>query len=92
MNLRKTQMCNCRVCAESREIEAHITALPKEHREYFQGLYENYTMTCVDLNHANAIIDGSWPQADGVIAASRKKAAEHKATRAQQAATLPSAS
>ena len=55
-------MCNCEECRFMAELRKRIAACDVE---WIQGVVAAARM---DLEHANSIIDGSWPDADEIIA------------------------
>lgn len=83
-------MCDCKVCQYSREFEAELALLPEANRPFFEKLFENYSNKCSDLNHAEAILEGSWPESDEIIAGARKRAAERFAAHAAARAAVAS--
>lgn len=64
-------MCDCPNCLDSREFDVRLAELPEHQRAYFAEQRENFALQGADLNHANAVIEGSWPSADEIIAGSR---------------------
>ena len=69
-------LCECPRCLDSREFAARLAELPEHQRAYFAAQRENYALQGADLDHANAVIEGSWPSADDIIAGSRAARAE----------------
>lgn len=65
--------CDCQICIRSREFQEKVALIPEEHRKYFEELYDQLNDIEHSLNHANCIIDGSWPDADSIIMHSRFK-------------------
>lgn len=66
-------MCDCRLCKRSREVRAALERIPEQEREFWSRLHEGLFETEADLEYYKAIVDGTWPNADEVIANHRKK-------------------
>ena len=60
--------CNCAVCSRYTELQERLLLIPTEHRDFVFALYDDLVNAQNDLSHANAIIKGTWPQADEIIA------------------------
>lgn len=65
--------CECKFCSYYREYQKMIQHVPEEHRAFFNDLYERAEMTEFELEHAQSVIDGSWPSADEYISSARGK-------------------
>jgi hypothetical protein len=78
-------MCDCLVCSKAREFEAVAQACPVEHQGFLREVFESWMQANDDLAYAHAVIDGSWPSADEVIA-HRRQARQAKQQRQEQAA------
>lgn len=66
--------CECFLCQRSRGFEEQLNKIADpEVKEYFIKLYDFLICVENDLDYANAIIDGSWPDADKIIEFKRKK-------------------
>lgn len=68
--------CNCELCVRNRGISEEIERLPEANREYFRVLLDGLLETEADLDYYKAIVDGSWPDSDEIIARKRNKANE----------------
>lgn len=55
--------------------------LPEDKRAFFENIYSLLTDIEMDRDFNNAIIDGSWPDADRIILRRRQKLAERLAER-----------
>lgn len=75
--------CNCHSCKRSRKVKTlldtmRLKGLVKE-AEFVSELYDELSSLELDLDAANAIIDGTWPTADEWIAHKRTGGVnEHK--------------
>lgn len=68
------QHCECRLCQLALRIESTIAGREVEPmKEMLLEVYSLYMSTLLDENWASAVIDGSWPNADEIIAHARKK-------------------
>lgn len=65
--------CNCAVCSYYERVKSAIDALPTEHQEFFNIMYDDYVHLQSKYNHQRAVIDGSWPNADQIIKHKRMK-------------------
>jgi len=64
--------CNCSICVREREWNEILSTGDVEKIKDLFDVVRNYLyQTEDDLNWAEAVIDGSWPNADGVIARRR---------------------
>lgn len=65
------KLCKCDICRTTRKIRKHINILHKHNlkvtADFFEKITDNYLDTSFDLDHANAVIDGSWPHVDEYI-------------------------
>lgn len=65
--------CTCKLCIESHHFFDVISTLPNpEDRKWMEALYEKINYERFDANYNEAIIDGSWPNADDIIEQQRK--------------------
>jgi hypothetical protein len=55
--------CACDECKYVAEFQAHLNAIPAEHRPFFEGLMIRYEALSLDNEVNQAILDGSWPSA-----------------------------
>jgi hypothetical protein len=63
--------CECSVCKYSRVVEHQLEQLAPEQREFFEEMYDILINVEFDRDYSDAVIDGSWPGADEVIAKRR---------------------
>lgn len=63
--------CECNVCKYSRKVRHQLEQLAPEQREFFEGMYDTLINIEFDRDYSDAVIDGSWPEADEVIAKRR---------------------
>jgi hypothetical protein len=66
-------MCKCDVCQDSRRFQAELEKLPSEQQPVFQVLYDILLDNAMDLEHARAVLDGSWPSAEETLEMFRHK-------------------
>jgi hypothetical protein len=66
-------MCKCDVCQDSRRFQAELEKLPSEQQPVFQVLYDILLDNAMDLEHARAVLDGSWPSAQETLELFRQK-------------------
>lgn len=50
-------MCNCRICTYYRLFKKHIKNVPEESKEFFEGLYERYSMVDDERDYLNMKLD-----------------------------------
>lgn len=65
--------CDCKLCVRNRLIDSQINLLPENQQAFFTDMFDLLLNTEMDLNHCEAIIDGSWPDSDEIIARKRDK-------------------
>ena len=53
-----------------------LLQLDEDQRQFFEQMYESLIETQYDLDYYKAIVDGSWPMADEIIARKRRKETE----------------
>jgi hypothetical protein len=61
-------MCHCPVCQDSARFQSELIKLPAERQGVFRDLYDNLLDKEMDLEYYRAVLDGSWPAADEIIA------------------------
>jgi hypothetical protein len=61
-------MCNCQVCQDTRHFRTELKQLPAEHQSIFEGLYDNLLHVEMDRDYYHAILEGSWPSAQEILA------------------------
>jgi hypothetical protein len=61
-------MCNCPVCKDTARFQSELIKLPLESRDAFRDLYDNLLGQEMDVEYYRAVLDGSWPSADSIIA------------------------
>jgi hypothetical protein len=66
-------MCKCDLCQDSRRFQAELEKLPSEQQPVFQVLYDILLDNAMDLEHARAVLDGSWPSAQETLEFFRQK-------------------
>lgn len=66
-SLGASSMCDCKVCKYGRLVEDNLADLPSPQKEFFEDMYERLCSTENDLDVCNAILDGSWPNADSIL-------------------------
>jgi hypothetical protein len=66
-------MCNCDLCTRNRKVTLEIERLPEDRQQFFKELFDYLNHVEMDLDYSQAIINGSWPEADGIIATAREK-------------------
>lgn len=69
--VRKT--CECKVCVQMRAMETNLATLNPEQRSFFEAIYDDLVHASDERDYYRALVDGSWPNADEVIAGSRAK-------------------
>lgn len=55
--------CACDTCKDITELKHIIAKLPPEDGKFLEHLYEHVMASEMDLAHARAILDGTWPSA-----------------------------
>lgn len=68
--------CTCRVCERHRSIVAHLANIPETERPFFEDLVSELEHAEMDRDHLQAILDGSWPNAEEVLAGYRLRRQE----------------
>lgn len=66
-------MCDCAICTRSKAFQKHIELVPAESKKFFEAIYDVLLETESSLEYRNALVDGSWPDADTVIATIRSR-------------------
>lgn len=66
-------MCNCDVCKDISIFHTHLAQIPESEREYFDSLYERILELEMDNDYYRCLVDGTWPEADRVIATRRAR-------------------
>jgi hypothetical protein len=61
-------MCHCPVCQDSARFQSELIKLPAERQGVFRDLYDNLLEKEMDVEYHRAVLDGSWPAADEIIA------------------------
>lgn len=65
--------CDCNLCSLSRRVAFVLDAGERpELRDMVEELFGLYESMMLDENWANAVIDGSWPNADEIIKHARE--------------------
>lgn len=61
--------CDCQLCKRNRKFEGFLKKYPftKNDTEFLNKIYLDLNMTEFELNHREAILDGSWPQAVEIL-------------------------
>lgn len=65
--------CACDLCERNNTVADALARLPVSERDFWAGIYEDLSTAEMDRDWANAIIDGSWPDADEVIERARDR-------------------
>lgn len=66
--------CQCELCQYTRKFDEHAKSITSpEARQFFEDMFERLNCAESDAEIKQAVIDGSWPNADEVIAAARGK-------------------
>ena len=72
--------CNCAQCVRSRRMQFILDGGSiEELKALVIELYDLVMNTEMDLNHAQAVIDGSWPDAERVIRTARARLKKKRA-------------
>lgn len=50
-------MCDCKVCRYGAEVDAHLAAIPEEHRAFFANMYERLCMAEMDVDWYRAKVE-----------------------------------
>jgi hypothetical protein len=66
--------CNCGVCQFAGEVDRAKRGTKAQMRAMIDTLYDRYVGEGMDRNWADAVIDGSWPDADEIIKFKRSRA------------------
>lgn len=53
--------CGCGTCQDITHLTTIIKKLPPEDGKFLEHIYEHLMATEMDLAHARAILDGTWP-------------------------------
>lgn len=64
--------CECDECKYGDEVSKHLDNLSKEDRIFFNDLYGKYIHESDDCGYYKAIVTGTWPDADEIIAHQRE--------------------
>ncbi|MBW2106611.1 MAG: hypothetical protein JRI26_11490 [Deltaproteobacteria bacterium] len=64
--------CECKVCEYGKLVEQNINILPEPQRKFFNDMYSNLAHAEEDRDYYKAIVKGTWPNADGIIALMRR--------------------
>ncbi len=71
--------CQCKVCTDCERYFKIIYKLEsQEDRDWMEDFYGDYGNKMLDANVNEAIIDGTWQNADEIIAYAREKVAKRK--------------
>lgn len=68
--------CQCVICIRARRFMAALEAIPQAHHAMLHAMFGALEEAEYDRDHLRAVIDGSWPDADAVIAHHRKRRAD----------------
>ena len=49
--------CQCRICKYHREFKKHLEKVPEESKEFFNNLYERYSMVDDEKDYLNMKLD-----------------------------------
>jgi hypothetical protein len=73
--------CDCELCKRNRKFEGFLKKYPftKNDTEFLNKIYLDLNMTEFELNHREAILDGSWPQAVEILERSLEEAKKFRA-------------
>lgn len=77
-------MCDCHVCQRHRSVQAQLDQLPQPQRAFFESLLDTLDNVEMDRDYYRAILDGSWPDADRVLAGFRARHATQPAAAGAQ--------
>jgi hypothetical protein len=66
--------CKCKICKQGKIDEAWYRSLPKSKRKHAMDVLARLNASEMDCDYYHAIIDGSWPEADLIIAGKRNAA------------------
>jgi hypothetical protein len=77
----KKKNCDCRLCKRNRKFERFLKKYPftKKDTEFLNKIYDDLNMTESELNHREAVLDGSWPQAVEILERSLEEAKKFRA-------------
>lgn len=67
-------MCSCNACMEYSKFIRNMDLVPHEVRPYFENLYEKMVVAQHDSDYYKAIVKGTWPNSDDIIASHRPDA------------------
>lgn len=67
-------VCKCEVCTDAEQYMAAVLSLRgKKHRDFLVKFYDKYCNEMLDANVNEAIIQGTWANADEIIKFQREK-------------------
>jgi len=61
-------VCACKLCIRSKEFQAALEKIPEQERKFWTNLYDDLNNVEQDRDYYKVVVDGSWPNADEVIA------------------------
>lgn len=74
--------CNCKFCQRNTQFSKHLALIKEagltESVEFIKSLYSHLNCVEMDNNVNEAIINGSWPSANQIIAVKRQKSPMHQ--------------
>lgn len=79
----QTNGCYCDLCIYLREYRKRLVHVPEEHRAFFEDLMDAYLEQGMDNDVYEAVIDGSWPDADEWIKNARERRAKREKDEAE---------
>lgn len=67
--------CQCHLCIRTRNFLAALETIPEQHHRLLHAMHGALEDAEFERDHARAVIEGSYPDADTVIAYHRKRRA-----------------
>lgn len=71
-------MCECALCKRNLAVVEQLKALPDSQRKFWEEMYDILLHTELDLDWNQAIVNGSWPDADRIIESRREQVRERQ--------------
>lgn len=64
---------DCPICQRTRLFRQALERVPEQDKEFWDGIFDALFHADSDRDYWRSIVDGSWPNADDVIAKYRPK-------------------
>ena len=66
-------VCDCNLCQRTRKFRETLDRVPEADKKFWNDIYDTLFHAEFDLNYYRAIVEGSWPSADEILARYRAK-------------------